>query len=184
MEGSESKGDPFDYLNTTTVRWLTPDSTHIFEGTYSLLHCTVKGAALYRGVFAVMMFPITYPDQFISLRFTDTEGKVREIGIIRDLRAFPQQAQQLVRASLKKQYHERFVTRVHGVKSRFGLLFFDVETQRGREQFVMPWRHDRAEDYSNTGKLLLDVFDNRYVIRDLSELPAADRRRLTSYVYW
>jgi len=54
----------------------------------------------------------------------------------------------------------------------------------GRDQFIMPWRHDRAEDYSNTGKLLLDVFDNRYVIRDLSELPPADRRRLTSYVYW
>jgi hypothetical protein len=168
----------------TVVRWLTPDVTHVFEGTYSLLHCTVKGDTLYRGVFAVRMFPVSYPDQFISLRHHDIEEKVREIGIIPDLNAFAAEAQKLVRSSLDRHYYEQVISRINEVRNEYGLLFFDVETQRGREKFVMPWRYDRAEDYSANGKLLLDVSDNRYIVPDVAELPPADRRRLTKYIYW
>jgi len=166
------------------VRWLTPDETSIFEGTYSLLHCSVKGDTLYRAVFAVMLFPISYPDRFISLRYHDLDDKVQEIGIIENLRDFPEDAQRLVRTSLLRQAYEKIISRVHNVREDLGLLFLDVETQNGREEFVMPWRHDRAEDYSTNGKLLLDSFDNRYVIPDISALSPAERRRLTSYIYW
>jgi hypothetical protein len=168
----------------TRVRWLPPAVAHIFEGTYSLLHCTVKGDTLYRGVFAVRMFPVSYPDQFISLRHHDIEEKVREIGMIPDLNEYPEAAQRLVRASLDRHYYEQIISRIHEVRNEFGLLFFTVETQRGREEFIMPWRHDRAEDYSANGKLLLDVSDNRYIVPDVAALPPTDRRRLTKYIYW
>ena len=70
------------------------------------------------------------------------------------------------------------------MRNEFGLLFFDVETQRGQEQFIMPWRHDRAEDYGANGKVLLDALDNRYIIPDVGALPPTDRRRLVKYIYW
>ena len=89
-----------------------------------------------------------------------------------------------MRASLERHYYEQIISGVHEVRNEFGLLFFDVQTQRGREQFIMRWRHDRAEDYSSNGKLLLDVSDNRYIVPDVAELPPADRRRLTKYIYW
>jgi hypothetical protein len=168
----------------TAVQWLTPEGTHIFEGTYSLLHCSVQGDSLYRAVFAVTMFPITHPDRFISLRHTDTDEKVREIGVIEDLNEFPPEAQQLIRASLVRQSYERVIRQVHEVKEEFGYLFFWVETQDGWERFVTPWRSDRAEDYGEHGKLILDAYDNRYVIPDLSALSPADRQRLTTYIYW
>lgn len=166
------------------VRLLLPATTTIFEGTFSLIHVSVKDDTLYRGVFAVMMFPIRHPDQFISLRYTDAKDREQEIGIIEDLGVFPQAAQQLVRSALVKHYYEQTVTRIYKVENRFGLLFFEVETQLGRREFVMPWRGDRAEDYGATGKVLLDAFDNRYIIPDLTRLPAADRNALTAYVYW
>ena len=181
---TEAEAPAYEHLETIDVRWLTPENTEVFEGTYSLLHCTVKNDTLYRGVFAVLMFPVSHPDQFVSLRFTTRDDRVREIGIVRDLGEFPADARALMRASLNKQYHEQVIERVLAVKSKYGLLFFDVETQRGREQFTMPWRHDRAEDYSTNGKLLLDVFDNRYIIPDVLALQPTDRRRLTNYVYW
>jgi ATP-binding cassette, subfamily B, bacterial len=166
------------------VRLLTPGNTNIFEGTFSLMHCAVKEDTLYRGVFAVMMFPITHPDQYISLRYTDKKDKEQEIGIIVDLEPFPELARQLVRANLVKHYYERIITRVYGVTNKFGLLFFEVETQRGRREFIMPWRGDRAEDYGANGKVLLDAFDNRYLIPDVSKLPPTDRSAFTSYIYW
>jgi len=169
---------------TVGLRQLTPESTKIFSGTFSLIHCLVKGDGLYRGVFAVMLFPISHPDRFISLCYHDFEDKIREIGVVVDLEEFPKEQQELVRASLAKHYYEKIITRVHSVRCEYGLLVLDVETKQGTEQFMVPWRHDRAEDFGASGKVLLDAHDNRYVIPDISSLPPADRRRFTNYIYW
>lgn len=168
----------------TGVRRLLPETTKIFKGTYGLLHCHVKDDTLYRGVFAVLLFPISNPKGYVSLRYTDEDDKIREIGVIENLEAFPSDAQELIQATLAKQYYEQFISHIYDVKYEFGLLFFDVETQQGRLQFMMPWRHDRAEDYGTQGKVLLDVSDNRFIIPNLLELPLKDRRKFTSYIYW
>jgi hypothetical protein len=166
------------------LRWLTPEDTHVFEGTYSLLHCQLGDGTLCRAVYAVMMFPVSHPDRFISLRYTDSEDRVQEIGVIEDLNAFPEDAQRLVRTSLQKQCYEKEILEIHEIREQYGFLFFYVRTNEGWKKFVTPWRSDRAEDYSENGKVLLDAYDNRYIIPDVTALPPADRRRLTSYIYW
>lgn len=166
------------------IRLLLPDTTSIFEGTFSLLHCMVKGDTLYRAVYAQRLFPIRHPDQFISLLYTDIDDKDKEIGVIENLAQFPADQQILVKQSLRSQYYEQVIQRVIEISNEFGLLFLEVETQRGIESFVMPWRHDRAEDYGETGKVLLDAFDNRYVIPDIAQLPPTDRSRFQKYIYW
>jgi hypothetical protein len=166
------------------VRRLTPANTTLFEGTFSMLHCAVKGEGLFRGVYAVRLFPVRYPTQFLSLRYTTEEEKDREIGVIEDLSAFPPEQRALVQRDLSTHYCERVIRRVHGVRTEYGLLFFRVETQRGEEEFIMPWRGDRAEDYGENGKVLLDSLDNRYIIPDTRELPPADFRRFKGVIYW
>lgn len=166
------------------VRWLSPQDATVFKGTYSLLHCTVRDEAIYRGVFAVRMFPVSYPERFISLRYIDSEDNIQEIGVIERLAEFPPEAQDFIRASLNKHYYEQQILRVHRARCEFGMLFFDVQTQRGREEIIVPWRYDRAEDCGERGKLLLDALDNRFVIPDMDALPAADRRRFKAYIYW
>ena len=172
-----------DRLVSTGVRRLSPAGTHIFEGTFSLLHCQIVGE-LYRGVFAVRMFPIHHPDHYISLRYTDLEDKDVEIGVIEDLQQFPASAQALIRHSLAKQYYEQVITGIRKVEYKHNLLFFRVTTADGELEFVMWWAFDRAEEHGANGKVLLDAFDNRYLIPDLNALPAADRLELTSYIYW
>jgi hypothetical protein len=184
MQASEIQVYDDNRLESVGVRLLTPENTTLFEGSFSLMHCAVKGDTMYRGVYAMVLFPVSHPDRFISLRYTDGDDKEREIGIIDDLKGFPDAVQAMVQESMAKHYFECRISRIHSVENRFGLLFFDVETARGRLEFVMPWRGDRAEDYGPSGKVLLDSFDNRYVIPDLSELPPADRDLLASYIYW
>ena len=171
-------------LISTGVRRLMPDTTRIFEGTFSLLHCSVKPDSLYRGVFAVRLFPIRYPNNYISLLYTGPDDKDKEIGVIEDLSTFPTEQHALVARSLAAHYYEKIVRRVHKIRYEYGLLFFDVETQRGREDFVMPWRGDRAEDYGEHGKVLLDALDNRFIIPNVDELPPADHNRFVNYIYW
>ncbi len=175
---------PEERLKATGVRRLHPDGTTIFEGTFSLLHCAVKNDDLYRGVFAVRMFPVRHPSLFISLHYTDATDKECEIGVIEDMTVFPEAQQKLIESSLAAQYHEQFIRRIYKIRDEYGLLFFEVETQRGREEFAMPWRGDRAEEYGEKGKILLDALDNRYVVPNVEQLPSLDQQRLASFIYW
>ena len=167
------------------IRWLIPADTTIFEGSFSLLHCQLKGDTLYRGVFAVLLFPVSHPERMVSLRYVDTKDKEQEIGVIDDLAEFPPDAQALVHANLRKHYHELTITRIYTIREEFNLLFFEVATKSaGRREFVMPWRGDRTEDYGQNGKVLLDALDNRYLIPDVTALPANDQRVFTRFIYW
>jgi len=168
-----------------SIHWLSPENTSIYESDFSLLHCRIKGdETVYRGVFAALMFPIRAPRRFVSLRYFNKKGHEEEIGVIQNLLEFAKQEQQLIRRRLNRHYHQQVISRVYQIQSEYGMLFFDVETQRGREQFVMPWRSDRAEDYGEKGKVLRESLGNRYIIPDIEELPPADQRRFTSYIYW
>lgn len=171
-------------LSVTGVRRLDPAELKLFEGISTVLHCTVNGENLYRGVFAVRAFPVRYPDKYISIHYTNDRDKDEELGIIEDPSRLAPEQQQLLAQSLAAHYHERIITRVFNVRYEFGMLFFEVEAQGERINFAMPWRGDRAEDYGEHGKVLLDAADNRYIIPDIRALPAADQRRFLSYIYW
>lgn len=184
-EATAAAGGPAPgFLAQTGVRRLDAAATRIARDAEGILTCTLADGTAYRGVFGVLMFPIRHPEEFVSLRYTDEGDKDHEIGLIVDLRAFPEEARALVRQSLARQTYERIVRRVFAVRYKHSLLFFDVETPTGRHGFVMWWRHDRAQDYGRQGKVLLDVFENRYVIPDVAALPAADRRAFQAFIYW
>jgi len=165
------------------VRWLTPENTRIYEGEFGMLHCDVNGET-YRGIHAVLMFPVRHPNRYVSIRYSNEAGAEEEVGIIPDLGKFPDEQQRLLHVKLGKHYYEQVILRIHEVQSEYGLLFFDVETQRGREQFVMPWRRACTEDYGEHGKVLEEALGNRYIVPDVNALPPQDRRRFMRYIYW
>jgi len=171
-------------LFASGVTRLHPENARIYEGDSGLLYCVVDEKTLYRGVFAVRLFPIRHPENFISLNYTNDEDKDREIGVIENLEEFSEETQALLSRKLAHHYYEQRISRIYRVKLDQDMLFFDAETQRGRESFIVPWRHDRAEEYDEHGKALLDVRDNRYIIPNVYDLPDRDRQELTRYIYW
>ncbi len=176
---------PLPPVSVVRDRLLEPSDITLHTGLHGLMECVLTSDdKVYHGVTAVLLFPISHPERFISLRYTNEEDKEHEIGIIGGLRTFPDEAVALVRASLARHYHEQCVHRVHRIKNEYGQLFFKVETQRGIEDFVMPWRQDRAEDYGTNGKVLLDALNNRYLIPDIDQLADKEKRLLLTYIYW
>jgi len=176
-------------LEGAGVRYLTPDRTEIIMGFDNFLYVVTKGGSpeeeqTFRGVFAVLCFPVTSPYQFASLRGVDENGVEREIGVIRDPAGFPAEARRLIAASLTNYYFEFEIKRVLKIELRYNLLMFDVETSHGFRQFEMRWRADRAQDYGDNGKVLFDIFDNRYMVRDVDDLSPEDRELFTRFIYW
>jgi hypothetical protein len=171
-------------LQAVGARYLLAEKTRIFLGRLGSIHCVVDEKDAYANVYCALCFPVRFPTRYVTVCYTDEENKEQEIGVIEDLDAFPAETQAIVRASLNRQYFEQTVARIYEVRWEFGLLFFEVETAAGRKEFMMRWQHDRAIDYGDSGKVLLDVFDNRYVIPSVEKLPNGDRDRLMRFIYW
>ncbi|MBM3265655.1 MAG: DUF1854 domain-containing protein [candidate division Zixibacteria bacterium] len=171
-----------------SMKVLTPENCKVFKGIYSLLHVQITddqdGIGLYRAIHAVRAFPISSPEEYVSLRYPDEHGIEKEIGVIIDLSTFPEDARALIEESLSRHYFEFHITRIHHIEFKYNLLFFEVDTTVGPRTFQMRWSVDRAHDYGEHSKVLLDVFDNRYMIPDLRDLLRADRELVNRFIYW
>jgi ATP-binding cassette subfamily B protein len=165
-------------------RWLAPDEVELREGAFASLEVVFPDGKLERGVFAVRCFPATNPDDFVSLRTWDRDGKEMEIGIVRDLGRWSVRHQELLRAALARRYLMRPILELNGIKLEHGYLRFDVGTDQGPACFTMRWNQNQAQDFGARGKVLLDVEDNRFLVPDVEALRPRERELLQRYIYW
>ncbi|HUS91405.1 MAG TPA: DUF1854 domain-containing protein [Phycisphaerae bacterium] len=168
----------------TEVRYLTPEMCRIHLGSHGALHATVLNDRIYGGVYAAYAFPVAHSDEFISLIHSGGDGDEKEIGIIRDLKAFPEDQAALVRAALQRRYFIHRVQRIHQIGWKYGFVRLDVETDKGHIDFLMRWKTDRAVDYGRRGKVLIDVSENRYLIPDLAALTPKEQQDFRRIIYW
>ncbi len=180
---AHAAGSPAEAADSFTLRWLTPAETRLQLGERDTLQAAV-GDALYDGLFAVRALPATYPDQFISLRYADDDGQEHEVGLLRDLADWPAEDRILLEQALARRYFVRTITAIDAIESKYGLLTFQVQTDRGPVCFMMRHSHSQAQEYGENGKLLLDVDDNRYLIPDVDALPRRQHLLFRRYVYW
>jgi ATP-binding cassette subfamily B protein len=165
------------------LRWLTPEETRLQRGERDTLQAAV-GAALYDGLFAVRALPASFPDRFISLRYADEEGQEHEVGIISNLADWPDEDRALLEQTLARRYFVRVITAIDHIEAKYGLLTFQVQTDRGPVCFTMRHSHSQAQEHGDNGKLLLDVDDNRYLVPDVDALPRRQHLLFRRYVYW
>jgi ATP-binding cassette subfamily B protein len=183
---SSSFGFPSDFgfrVSDFGLRWLTPEETRLQRGQRDTLQAAI-GDALYDGLFAVRALPAACPDQFISLRYADDDGQEHEVGLLRDLADWPAEDRALLEQALARRYFVRVITVIDSIESKYGLLTFQVQTDRGPVRFTMRHSHSQAQEYGENGKLLLDVDDNRYLIPDVDALPRRQHLLFRRYVYW
>lgn len=171
-------------LEQMDVRFLKPEDVKIFRGTFNLMHLTDSDGTLYRGVYAIRAFPITCPKKYIFLFYYDEKDRSREIGVIEDIDIFPEEVREIILDVMRKHYFGYTIQQIHSIKLEFGTLRFEVETDKGPKAFDMRWASHRTLDFGESGKILLDVFDDRYVIPDVNSLSRIDRDLFTRYVYW
>jgi hypothetical protein len=143
-----------------------------------------RNSATWRGVFAVNLFPATDPDDYISLRIWDRDGSEQEIGIQRRINEWPMEAQIMVRAALERRYWLQTVTGVDTIAMELGHLTLNVRTLHGPRQFTMRWSQTQVQDFGESGKVLLDLDDNRYLVPDVEALPKREQELFLRYVYW
>jgi ATP-binding cassette, subfamily B, bacterial len=166
------------------LTWLDPEQFHFAQGLHGRLELWQADTCVAASVFAVRTFPAAHPAEFISIRGWNESGDEVEHGMILALSDWTGPSQALISESLGRRYLLREILAVHHIDLRHGYLDFDVDTDHGRYQFTMRWTQSQGLDFGDTGKLLIDTEENRYVVRDVQALPVRDRERFLQYVYW
>ena len=167
----------------TQIRFLTPENCRIHLGNLGALHVTMKGEGIYGGIYTAYAFPVAYPNGYISIVQTAGDQDT-EVGVIRDLSEFPESDAALVREALNRRYFIHTVSRLRSIEMKYNMLFLEVSTDKGDISFFMRWAQDRAVDFGQNGKVLIDVDDNRYLIPDLDAFTTRERVEFQRYIYW
>ncbi len=137
-----------------------------------MLRLTIDGDRSYTRVKVVRAAPLSHPARYISL----LDEKDEEVCMIPDLKELDGEMRAIVEAELDRRYLTSAVQRVLSMRNEFGTSYWDVETNRGRREFVVQNAAESAQWMGEHRLLLVDVDGNRFEIPDLREL---DRKSLS-----
>ncbi|MEN6345606.1 MAG: DUF1854 domain-containing protein [Armatimonadia bacterium] len=156
---------------------LDPASLRISRGPKGEARLEIVDDRSYPHFYAARLFPITH--RFGYLTLSDSGGD--EIGVLRNLRELPKPMRRLLLEELRKRYFVPQITYVYSLHDDYGVLYWDVNTTRGRRKFVVNDVRDHIREFPGGKMQVTDVDGNEFEIADLDRLPGkgiADLYRL------
>ena len=135
-------------------------------------------------VIAVRCFPVTNPNEFISIREADSKkkGRGKEIGMIRRMAEMPADAQAVINEELERRYFTPELLKITGMKEKFGYSYWDVDTTAGRVTFVLNNPFSNIRILEDNSVFINDIDGNCFKISDVTKLDAQSLRRIEIYL--
>ena len=130
------------------------------------LRMTIEGDRSYTCVKVVRAAPLSEPDRYICF----LDAKDEAICMIKELSEVDQALHGLIREELEKRYLTAYVSRVVNLRNEYGVSYWDVETDRGRREFVAKNVAEHAQWLGDGRLFILDVDGNRFEFTDLGQL--------------
>lgn len=134
----------------------------------------------YDRVGVYLTFPLTNPEEFISIR--EADEKAKEIGIIEKMSQLPQDQQEMLREQIKLRYFMPAITKVLDVKDEYGHAYWNVVTTFGACRFTTQMSGDAVIHLSDSRLLVTDIDGNRYEIPDFYQLSVIERKKLDLFI--
>lgn len=138
------------------------------------------GDKTYDRVGVYLTFPLTNPEEFISIR--EADEKAKEIGIVEKLGTLPKDQQEMLREQIKLRYFMPVITKVLDVKDEYGYAYWNVTTTFGACRFTTQMSGDAVIHLSDSRLLVTDIDGNRYEIPDFYQLGVMERKKLDLFI--
>lgn len=155
------------------ITYLDPQTLQVESAPDGTLRVTVPGDRSGLRAEVLRALPLSHPEEQIVLR----DGGNKELGILRDLRDLPAATADLLREALRRRYFLPRITRIMEVYERFGTSVWNVDTDRGAISVTTRAMNEAVHEVEAGRYLITDVENNRYEIKNLSELDADSRAR-------
>lgn len=183
---SENKDDSDIFKKRESVA-LTPKNAKFYRSSGNLISLELKGkngTEFFERIVPVRAFPITEPDEYISIREPDTRegGKGDEIGMIEKLADFDEQTEKLILEELSRRYFTPVIQKIYGVKEKFGYLYFDVLTSAGKVSFVMNNPSSNIRILEDKRSLIYDIDGNCFEIPQIEKMDKASYKKIEIYL--
>lgn len=129
-------------------------------------------------------FPISAPNEFLSVREPDTRAKGRgaEIGMIRSLDIFDKATVDLINAELAVRYFTPIIHRITSAKEKFGYNYWEADTSAGKISFVLtnPFYNIRVLEDGRV--YIFDIDGNCFLIPDPTKLDRQSFKYIEIYL--
>lgn len=128
----------------------------------------------------VRLFPFTDANKYLSIR--EYGGASKEIGIIEDLDAMPEETKSLIEHQLTLCYFTPVISKIYSIKDEYGYAYFHVLTDKGECKFAINMGSNAVSKLSDTRLIIQDVDENRFEIRDTDALTQKEKRMLDLFM--
>ncbi|MCC6444043.1 MAG: DUF1854 domain-containing protein [Armatimonadetes bacterium] len=155
-------------------KMIVPARVRFFRGQDGSLKMTAEANRSFLRVRVSRAFPLSDPNHFIGLR----DGGDGEIGVVEDLRQLAPDQKALVEEELEKRYFVPVVHRINDIKEEFGIVTWDVETDRGPKRYTVRGLKDNVHEQSDARLLVTDVDGNRFEVTDYTLLDVRSQSKL------
>ena len=151
--------------NPFAVRFLDAPSLRLFRTAPSdaTVRLTIEGDRSWREVRIARAFPLSKPDSYIGLR----DGDDKDIGILTTLKGLDADSVAIIEEELERRYFTPRVERVLAVKEEFGVVTWEVETDRGPRRFLVRNLRDNSFPLGTNRLMVTDTDGNRYEFPDV-----------------
>lgn len=161
------------------MRFLTKENAKFRRTEGGFVALTTKDKE-YERVGIYLTFPLTNPEEFISIR--EADEKAKEIGMIEKLSQLPGDQQEMLREQIKLRYFMPIITKVLDIKDEYGYAYWNVVTSFGACRFTTQMSGDAVIHLSDSRLLVTDIDGNRYEIPDFYQLGIAERKKLDLFI--
>ena len=161
------------------MRFLTSENA-VFtrtEGGFVALKTAEKE---YERVGIYLTFPITNPEEFISIR--EADEKAKEIGLIEKLSVLDKEQQEMIREQIRLRYFMPVITKVLDIKDEYGYAYWHVMTNFGACRFTTQMSGDAVITLGESRLQVTDIDSNRYEIPDFYRLSIGERKKLDLFI--
>ena len=166
---------------------LTPENAKFKRSGGGLISLDLKNEGqdeFFERIVIFRCFPITNPDEFLSVREPDSKkmGRGKEIGMIRYMRLFPEDQRKLFLEELDRRYFSPEIIKINSVKDKFGYTYWETETDAGSMTFIMNNPFSNIRSLEDGRIFISDIDGNSFQISDPSKLDANSFKKIEIYV--
>ena len=134
----------------------------------------------YSRVGVYLTFPLTEPEEYISIR--EADEKAKEIGIIEKLSELDKDQQEMIREQIKLRYFMPTIVKVLDIKDEYGYAYWNVTTGFGACRFTTRMSGDAVILLGESRLMVTDIDGNRYEIPDFYKLSVGERKKLDLFI--
>ena len=161
------------------MRFLTKDNA-VFRRTEGGFLALKTGEKEYDRVGVYLTFPLTNPEEFISIR--EADEKAKEIGLMQSLKELKQEEQDMIREQIRLRYFLPVIRKILDVKDEYGYAYWHVQTDFGVCRFTTHMGGDAVINLGEARYQITDIDGNRYELPDLYALSVMERKKLDLFI--